>query len=84
MSRPLSSAWTQKLQGQDKADFETIVNNSTLLLTRLKEIIVDQERSLHNLNTSLDDFKDPNWSHKQAFRNGQLAAYKLLKEIIPF
>lgn len=80
--KPLSSAWCQNLTGDAKADFEKVVRNSTKLLTRLQEIIEDRERSLHALNTSNDDFKDPSWSHKQAKRIGQLSELKQLKEII--
>jgi hypothetical protein len=58
------------------------VRNSTLLLTRLKEIIEDYERQLQNNSLSLDDFKDPNWSHKQAHRNGSYSAYKKIKDLI--
>lgn len=82
--KPLSSAWTRHLDGQAKDDFEIIVRNSTLLLTRLKDYIEENERSLLSLNTSADDFEDPNWSHKQAFRNGQLSGLKKMKELIPF
>jgi hypothetical protein len=80
----LSSAWTQHLPPEKKKDFEALVRNSTQLLTRLKQIIEDRERELNNSNYSIDDFKDPNWSHKQAYRNGELTELKRLKEIIPF
>jgi hypothetical protein len=82
--RPLSTAWTQNLQGDAKKDFEQIVRNSTQLLKRLKDIIEANERAQNNLSFSLSDFSDPNWSHKQAFRNGKLSALKELKELIPF
>jgi hypothetical protein len=82
--KPLSTAWTQHLSGKDKDDFEVIVRNSTLLLTRLKEIIEESERALHSQSHSVSDFSDPNWSHKQAFRNGELARLKKMKDLIPF
>ena len=50
----------------------------------LKEYIEENERQLLSLNTSASDFEDPNWSHKQAFRNGQLSGLKKMKELIPF
>lgn len=82
--QPLSTAWTQHLSGKDKEDFEVIVRNSTLLLTRLKEIIEESERALQSQSYSVKDFEDPNWSHKQAFRNGELARLSKLKALIPF
>lgn len=85
MTQPLSSAWTQQIKDVEaRKDFEVIVRNSTLLLTRLKEILEDRERQLTNSALTLEDFKDPNWSHRQAFRNGCLSELKKLKELIPF
>lgn len=81
---PLSTAWTQHLQGDAKKSFEDIVRNSTQLLIRLKDIVTEMEREQHNQSFSLSDFKDPNWSHKQAYRNGRLSSLKELKELIPF
>lgn len=80
----LSSAWIKHLPQDKQKDFESLVRNSTQLLTRLKQIIEERERELNNSSYSLDDFKDPNWSHKQAYRNGGFAELKRLKEIIPF
>lgn len=77
--------WTKNLpDDQSRKDLETIVRNSTILLTRLKQIIEDREKSLINLGLSLEDFKDSNWSHKQAHRNGGLNELKRIKELIPF
>lgn len=85
MAGKLSTAWTQNIQDpKDKADFEVIVRNSTRLLTRLKGIIEEQEKALHSQSFSLDDFRDPNWSHKQAYRNGELSRLKKMKDLIPF
>lgn len=81
----LSSAWTQQIKDAEaRKDFEVIVRNSTLLLTRLKEILEDRERQLNNTSFSIKDFEDPNWSHKQAHRLGRLGELKELKELIPF
>lgn len=80
----LSSAWTQHLPPEKQKDFADLVRNSTQLLTRLKQIIEDHERQLHNTSLSIKDFSDPNWSTRQAFKLGSLSALKDLKEIIPF
>lgn len=84
MVKGLSTLWTQNLQGQDKQDFEMIVRNSTRLLTRLKEILELRERELSQTSLTIKDFEDPNWSHKQAYKNGSLAVYNELKNLIPF
>lgn len=81
----LDLRWTKDLPDeQSRQDLEVIVRNSTILLTRLKQIIEDREKSLINLGLSLEDFKDNNWSHKQAHRNGSLTELKRIKELIPF
>lgn len=81
----LSTAWTKDIQDpKEKEDFEVIVRNSTRLLTKLKQIIEDREKSLTNAGLSIEDFKDNNWSHKQAHRNGGLGQLKFMKELIPF
>lgn len=80
--KPLSTAWTQGLQGQAKTDFESMVRNSTLLLRRLSEIIEEKKTAISKQTYSIDDFKDPSWSHKQAFRNGELSQLSKFLEII--
>jgi hypothetical protein len=84
MSKPLNIAWTKHLKDKDKEDFEVIVRNSTRLLKRLKEIAEEKETEVMNTSLSLNDFSTPNWSHKTAYRNGQLSVLRLLKELIPF
>lgn len=83
-SKGLDTRWTRTREGDAKTDFEKIVRNSTLLLTRLKEILEERERELNNKSFSEADFSDPNWSHKQAARLGRLAELKDLKNLIPF
>lgn len=83
--RPLNTAWTQNKQDpKAKTDFEALVRNSTLLLTRLQEIIEERERTHLNAGLSLEDYKDPNWALRQAVRNGSLRELKFFKELISF
>lgn len=80
----LDIRWTKFLQGQEKKDFETIVRNSTRVLTRLKEILHEHETEVTNTQFSLSDFDSPSWALKTAYRNGQLSVLKQLKNLIPF
>ena len=80
----LDTRWTKHLQGQEKDDFELIVRNSTLLLTRLRQIFQERENEIINSQYSLNDFDSPSWALKTAYRNGQLADLKSLKDLIPF
>lgn len=85
VSNPLDSRWTREIRDEEaRKNFELIVRNSTLLLTRLKGILEEAERSLISQSATMDDFKDPNWSHKQAFRNGELGCIRKMKDLIPF
>lgn len=84
MSKGLNSLWTRHLPPAQQEDFSKLVRNSTQLLTRLKSILEERERELNQVSFSVDDFKDPNWSHKQAHRLGSLAELKRLKDLIPF
>lgn len=83
--RPLDTRWINQIRDKEAKDnFEKLIRNSTLLLTRLKEIIEDRERELHAKAFSESDFDSNAWSHKQAARLGRLAELKALKDLIPF
>jgi hypothetical protein len=80
----LSLRWSQHLNNKkEKEDFEFLVKNNTVLLSRLKNILEEEEQTIFTSETKLDDFSDPNWSHKQAFRNGQLSVLRKLKLLLP-
>lgn len=80
----LNTAWTKHLQGSAKQDFEGLVRNSTQLLQRLKDILQEKESEITQTQFSLNDFDSPSWAMKTAWRNGQLALLKQMKELIPF
>lgn len=83
MSKTLSIAWTKNLPDDKKADFELVLRNSTLVLGRLKAILQDELRSTYDAET-MKDFEDPNWSHKQAFRNGDRARLRKVLNLLEF
>ena len=68
------SRWSSNLKGSDKKDFESVVQNSSMLLDRLTEIL---EQRVTELNTtSKADYESASWAFKQADRNGQVRAFK--------
>lgn len=84
-SRSLSVQWTQHIK--DKAEKEQLVQTilaSKTIARELVRILDDQLGSLESQETSLDDFKEPSWEHRQAFRLGQKAQLKKLKELLSF
>lgn len=83
--RPLSLNWSKHLHDEDKKkNFEDLVRNSTVVLGRLKALLEEDLRSLDTRDTTEKDFEDPNWSHKQAFRNGDRARLKKVINLLEF
>lgn len=83
--KALDSRWTRnKPTPETRKDFESIVRNSTLLLTRLKEIIEEREREINEKAFTEKDFDTPNWALRQASRTGRLGELKAFKDLIPF
>lgn len=77
--------WVKHLQDpQARKDFEGLLRNNVQLFTRLEQILVEELDKITRSETNSDDFSDPNWSHKQAFRNGSKAQLSKLTELIQF
>jgi ABC-type microcin C transport system duplicated ATPase subunit YejF len=70
----LPTRWISHLSRADqdtKKNFEAAVRNSTTALGRLKDILQEDLDSIDRAETAEKQFEDPNWSHKQAYWNGQ-------------
>lgn len=80
----LSTVWTKHLKGQDKEQFESVLRNSKQALSRLVNILDEKTEALSNAETRPEDFSDPNWPYKQAFRNGQKAGLREIRELLKF
>lgn len=77
--------WTKHLKDpQSKKKFEDTVRASRTALERLYEILQEKEGTLNRTETTVQDFDQPNWAHKQAFRNGQKASLKEMRELLDF
>ena len=69
--------WVKHLRTQDdKEAFIKKLLSGRTALQRLTELMVEDGISLTEKEVSETDFEDPNWSHKQAFRNGQRSVLK--------
>lgn len=84
--KALPTVWTKHLKAdsQQREQLETLLRNNSLLFSRLLTLLEEEEKSISLTETSIDDFSDPSWSHKQAFRNGQRSTIKKLKDLIAF
>lgn len=77
--------WVKNLKTQEEKDkFEQIVRSSVTALSRLYDLLEEQERDLYNQEATLDDFTSVDWAYKQAFRNGLKANIKNLKQLLQF
>lgn len=78
-----SVQWTKHLKTEGaKEDFRVLLGNSTALITRLRELMLEEINNIDNSEYLVSDFEDPSWSHKQAFRNGQKAALKKVVDLL--
>lgn len=75
-------AWIKNASNKQEA--EAIIRNSTVALSRLYDIIEEKENSINSQELAVTDFDSPAWSHKTAFRLGQKAALKEMKELLAF
>jgi hypothetical protein len=44
----------------------------------------EEERQIEAASLTIKDFEDPSWSHKQAFRLGEKARIKKLRDLLDF
>ena len=79
----MNLVWTKHIKDKGrKEDFVRAIRGSGLVLGRLEEIFKDRLRTINNTETSIEDFDDGSWSHKQAFRNGQKALIRELLDLL--
>lgn len=77
--------WTAHLQDPERREeFRKLLNNSTTVFSRLLQILEEEERNIERKENSPDDFSDPSWSHKQAFRNGDRSRLQRIKDLLSF
>lgn len=75
--------WLKHIQDkQERNDFEQSVLADHFVLSRLKAIIEEMDTEVQNDEASVNQFEDPNWAYKQAFRNGDKYRLKELKELV--
>ena len=86
-NQKLDVAWVKEFTNNEEAKeaFVSSVFSSAKVLTKLSQIIGEYMETLEDNERSTSDFSDPNWAYKQAFRNGQMAAFKRVLNVMrPF
>ena len=77
------SRWHQHIKDdRDKEAFVLTIKNSTVALSRLLEILKEDEEEI--LRAPLPDYSDAAWSFRQAHRNGELARIRKVKDLLNF
>lgn len=66
-----------------KKNFEFALLNSTVLTTRLLQILADMEDDLYRYEGDLKNY-DGDWAAKQAFVNGRRKQIREIKELLNF
>jgi hypothetical protein len=74
--------WLSHLpKGPERDRLEQTVRNSTVALTRLRDILTAKVQEVENSN---DDFTIPAWAEKQAYTLGQVRAYLNIIKLLSF
>jgi hypothetical protein len=84
VAKPLNLVWTKNLPSTKKKEFEATLRNSTFVLSRLRDILDEEMEVLDRQETTISDFDHPNWSHKQAYRNGERARIRKMRDLLSF
>lgn len=83
-SKGLDSRWFKGILPEKKAEYEAILRASTTLIDRLKEMLTDRIKEVHQAQLSMDDYSTPSWAFKQAHRNGREQELRAILTLISF
>lgn len=81
-NRGLPTIWTRHLvDPSQKESFEKVIRNSTLLMSRIQDMLNELDQEIERSEISTKAFEDPNWQYRQAHINGQKNMLYKLKDI---
>lgn len=81
----LPIVWTQHLKDKEAKDkFEQTLRHTTLVLTRLQDVIYSYKAGMDRADNSLDQFDQPAWPYRQAWANGKRAAFDDILRLLEF
>jgi hypothetical protein len=67
--------WTSHLKTETEIDdFRNKVYGAKPVLDRIRQLLDEKEAAIDRSEIKLEEYENPNWSHKQAFKNGIRAA----------
>ena len=79
----ITKLWTAHLSDpKDIEHFQRLLNNSSTVFDRLKDILNTKDEAMDNVETSLGAYDNPNWPYRQAHINGYRSCLKRLDKIL--
>lgn len=67
--------WTSNLSDEDEINtFRSQVFAAKPVLDRITQLLNEKETGIDRSEINITEYDNPNWSHKQAFKNGIRAA----------
>lgn len=77
----MKTEWFKHLKTKEEQEkFKEVVNSSTLILDRLREIVYNRYKNGNSI--SIDDYDSPSWAYKQADRLGEQRAYEFILSLL--
>lgn len=84
MAKAIPIHWLKNASEDKRTEVEAIIRNSVVALSRLYDIIEEKESSINSAEVSQSDFENPSWAYKAAYRLGQKASFKEIKDLLAF
>jgi hypothetical protein len=75
--------WTKHLAtDEEKANFRKTILSAKPVLNRIKDILAEKEKALDRSEMSIETYNTPNWSERQAHKNGNRESIDFLKKLV--
>jgi len=75
--------WTQHLKDpEEKAKWEKEIHSAKRVLDHIKYMVDKKEKFLDRQELNIEVYNMPNWSHRQAHKNGQRSSLDWLKTLV--
>lgn len=81
----IATKWLQHCKTEKERDtVYKAVLGSKWLLSILQNIVKEEKQALYRAEESIEDFKDPDWALKQAFRNGERKGLRVVEDLLSY
>lgn len=84
MDRNSPTEWTRGLEGEEKKNFDALINANKHILRKIYQVLKSKMNMIDREELSINDFDNNNWAYRQAFRNGKRTSFKELLDLLEF